>query len=115
MYQIIKDGALLALTEAPTYVHLKENGCFALCAQDQAQGIAHGGTVYHLLGREAIEGAETVMLEETDAGSELATVKETLAAADETAIELYEAQAAQEEINTQQDAALLEIYELLEV
>lgn len=68
MYRIVKDGAALALIEAPTYVRQAGNGCFVLCQEDQATGIAYGGTVYHLLGREAVEGAESVILEETDAG-----------------------------------------------
>lgn len=41
------------------------------------------------------------------------SLEEQLATADETAISLYEAQQKQEEINTQQDDALLEIYELI--
>lgn len=39
---------------------------------------------------------------------------ENLAEADETAIELYEAQAEQEAINAAQDEALIEIYEMME-
>lgn len=41
------------------------------------------------------------------------SLEEQLATADETAISLYEAQQKQDEINTQQDDALLEIYELI--
>ena len=40
-------------------------------------------------------------------------VSEALVLADNTAIELFEAQLAQEEINTAQDDALIEIYEML--
>ncbi len=69
MFKIIKDGALLAMTEAPTYIRRHENGCFVLCTVELADGIAHMGTVYHLLGCPEIEGAETVMLEVTDAGA----------------------------------------------
>lgn len=39
---------------------------------------------------------------------------EALAMADETAIELYEANMSQDEINTAQDEALIELYELME-
>ena len=43
-----------------------------LCPEAEATGIAHNGTVYHLLGRPDMAGAEiTVMLEETDAGAEI--------------------------------------------
>ena len=71
MFKIIKEGTSLGMTEAPTYVRQAENGCFVLCQEGQATGIAYGGTVYHLLGREALEGAESVILEETDAGEEI--------------------------------------------
>lgn len=79
MFKIIKDGTSLGMTEAPTYVRQAENGCFVLCQEGQATGIAYGGTVYHLLGREAMEGAESVILEETDAGAEIQAAGESAA------------------------------------
>ena len=79
MIKIIKDGTSLGMTEAPTYVRQAENGCFVLCQEGQATGIAYGGTVYHLLGREALEGAESVILEETDAGAEIQAAGESAA------------------------------------
>mgnify|MGYP001510210746 CR=1 FL=1 len=73
MFKITKDGATVAMTEAPNYIKQAENGCFVLCPEAEATGIAHNGTVYHLLGRPDMAGAEiTVMLEET-AGSVDAT------------------------------------------
>lgn len=71
MYKIIKDGAMVAQTEAPNYVRLQKNGCFGLCEERDAQGIVHNGIVYHLHGREALEGKETVVLEKFDAGTEM--------------------------------------------
>lgn len=44
----------------------------------------------------------------------LASLEDALAQTDETAIELFEAQEEQKEINAAQDDALIEIYELLE-
>ena len=79
MYRIVKDGAELALIEAPSYVRKAENGCFVLCQEAEATGIAHNGTVYHLLGREELEGAESVILEAADAGAEIQTTKESAA------------------------------------
>ena len=76
MYKITKDGATLAMTEAPTYIKQAENGCFVLCQEEEAAGIALGGVPYHLLGRTAMEGVETVMLEETDAGTEITKATE---------------------------------------
>lgn len=80
MYKITKDGATLGMTEVPTYIKQAENGCFVLCPEEEAAGIALGGVPYHLLGRTAMEGAETVMLEETDAGTEIAEAKASAAA-----------------------------------
>lgn len=83
MFKIKKSGTTLAMTETPVYVKRHENGCFILCAPDEAEGIAHAGTVYHLLGRPEMEGAETVMLVEADAGAE---IKDAQAAIDDLVI-----------------------------
>lgn len=78
MYKITRDGETVAMTEAPNYVRMAENGCFTLCREAEAEGIAHGGQVFHLLGRPDMKGAAaTVMLEEIDAGSEIARAAET--------------------------------------
>lgn len=68
MYEIIKDGAVLALTESPNYIRLHPDGFYILCDQSEAQGVALNGTPYHLFGRKQMDGLETVMLVETDAG-----------------------------------------------
>lgn len=56
--------------------------------------------------------------EEVDEFAELqeqvAVLKEQLAETDEAAIELYEANLAQEAINAEQDEAIIEIYEMME-
>ena len=44
----------------------------------------------------------------------ITALEEQMALADETAIELFEAQMAQEEINLAQDDALIELYEMME-
>ena len=46
-------------------------------------------------------------------GERITALEEALAQTDETAIELYEAQAEQEEINAAQDEALIELYEMI--
>ncbi len=77
MYEIRKDGAMLALTEKPNYIYRHEEGFYALCDEAQAQGIAVDGTPYSLYGRPAIEGCETVILVETDAGDILRKNEQT--------------------------------------
>lgn len=64
------------MTEAPTYIKKAANGCYVLCPEPEAQGIAYNGQVFHLLGREEMEDVETVMLEETDAGEEISRAAE---------------------------------------
>lgn len=82
MFKIIKDGGGVGMTEAPTYIKKAENGCYVLCPEPEASGIAFEGTVYHLAGREALEGAETVALEQIDAGVELAATNAAVEDAD---------------------------------
>ena len=79
MYRIVKDGTSLGMTEAPTYVRQAGNGCFVLCREAEATGIAYNGSVYHLLGREALGDAESVILEETDAGAAITEAKDLAA------------------------------------
>ena len=78
MYKIIKDGEAMGMTEAPNYIKQAENGCFAICQEAEAQGIVHNGTPYHLLGREAMDGVETVTVEETDAGAQIMDMQGTI-------------------------------------
>ena len=68
MYEIRKDGAVLALAEKPTYIYLHPDGFYALCDEVQAQGIAVSGQAFSLFGREPMAGCETVLLVETDTG-----------------------------------------------
>lgn len=77
MYQIIKGGAVLALTEAPNYIKTSESGAFVLCQEADAQGIAYAGEAYHLLGRPELEDRETVTISETDAGVEIDKLDQT--------------------------------------
>ncbi len=77
MFRITKGGVTVGMTESPNYIRQQENGCFALCPEPLASGVVFEGTVYHLMGRDALEGAETVLLEETDAGMEITKATET--------------------------------------
>ena len=76
MFKIIKtsSGESLGMTEAPNYIRKAANGCLNLCPEPEASGIVFAGTVYHLLDREELDDAETVALEETDAGVELSLI-----------------------------------------
>lgn len=76
MYKIIKDGASIGLTENLNYIKKAENGCYVLCPEPEAMGIVFGGTVYHLLGRDALDGVETIGLEVVDGGNEITKTAE---------------------------------------
>ena len=77
MFKINKDGTILGMTEAPNYIKQAENGSYVLCPEPEASGIAFNGVAYHLLGRNPLKDAETVMLEETDAGTEIVNATAT--------------------------------------
>ena len=77
MFRVIKDGVTLGMTESPTYIKAADNGCYVLCPEPEAQGIAFEGVPYHVVGREAMDGAEDVLLENVDAGASLAAAAET--------------------------------------
>lgn len=117
MYQIMQDGQTIALVVDPVFITLSQNGSYVPTTEDKARGISIDSTPYHLLGREELPGLPTVMAIPVDGGSYFFNnqedMKSQLQQADDTAIELYEANMAQEEINAAQDDALIEIYELI--
>lgn len=81
MYQLTRNGASLGMTEAPTFIKQAKNGCFILCPEPEASGIVYANAVYHLLGREDMAGAETVTLDEVDAGQKIAEAQEIVSTA----------------------------------
>ena len=95
MYEIRKDGALLALTEQVNYIRLHPDGFYLLCQEAEAQGVAVAGTPYHLMGRDEMPECETVLVQETDAGRVLreeqakAAAEARLTGQMQTAVKLY--------------------------
>ena len=77
-----KDGAVVGMTATPNYIKQVENGCFNLCPEPEASGIVFDGIVYHLLGRNDLADAETVMLEKTDSGPMLTAAQQSIADAE---------------------------------
>ena len=67
MYEIRKDGAVLALTDAPNYIRLHPDGFYILCEQTEAQGVAVNGVPY-ALGEGALGGCEAVIVVNRDTG-----------------------------------------------
>ncbi len=66
MFKIIKDGTTLATVNSPTWVKQQENGSFTLSNEAEAQGVVVDGTVFHITGREPLEGHEDVILAEVN-------------------------------------------------
>ncbi len=79
MYRIIRttDGESIGMTEAPNFIKQSKNGSYILCPEPEASGIAYEGAVYHLMGKPELGEAETIMLKETDAGTEITNATAT--------------------------------------
>ena len=112
MYRIITPSGESILTEKVNYIRVHKSGVYLLTDMSRAEGVAYHGTPYLFK-----DGAACY---EADSGEEFKSVrsdadimKMQLQQADDTAIELYEAHLAQVEINTAQDDALIELYEMI--
>ena len=113
MYKIIKPDGVTVTTEKPNFIRVHSNGCYILCPREKAEGIAYGGTPY--LFKDGVivyedDGGKTL----DDLTAENMALNEHLAETDEVAIDLFEASLAQEEINAEQDEAIITIYEMME-
>ena len=78
MYKIIKDGATVGLTGAPNYIKKLDNGCYGLCSEQEAQGVAFIGVPYQLADRAEMGGLEAVTVAEVN---EIDVTSDHLAAA----------------------------------
>lgn len=84
MYHVIKmDSTDLGITDSINYIRISEDGCFVPTDQEHAIGVAVDSVPYNLIGHDEIEGAETVVVSEIDAGrvmKEMASYSELAAA-----------------------------------
>lgn len=71
MYQIIRiaDNTELAVTDTLLYVRKTKHGTYAPASEAEAQGVSVCGVVYSLSGREALDGAEPVTINQVDGGA----------------------------------------------
>lgn len=67
-------GTILGITESPTYIKLHPKGGFTLATAEDAVGVAYRSVPYNLIGHDAIDGAETVVVAEMDGGVSAAAV-----------------------------------------
>ena len=73
MYRMLKGEVVLATVTNPVWVKKQDNGRYDLCSEQEAQGDVIEGTVYHVEGRDELDGAESVVVTEI---SEIAYQKE---------------------------------------
>lgn len=74
MYEIRKDGGVIALTEAPDYIRRHPDGFWLLCGEDEAEGVAVGGTPMLLSQIILVERDTGTFLQENQAASAIAFV-----------------------------------------
>lgn len=70
MYEIRKDGGVIALTEKPNYIRLHPDGFYILCEQKEAQGVACHGTPYMF--------ADGAICYEVDKGADILETEKTV-------------------------------------
>ena len=63
MYRIMKNGKMIGLSDEPAYIRKQANGSYGFCRKEDAQGVAVDSMPYHLEGKGAMEGVETVTIE----------------------------------------------------
>lgn len=63
----------MATVTNPVWVRKQDNGSYGLCSEREAQGVVIEGTVYHVEGRDELDGTESVIVTEI---SEIAYQKE---------------------------------------
>ena len=80
MYQIAKDGAVIATVDRLQFVRQQPNGIVINCPEADAQGICVDDVFYHLPWLPTLPGAEDVTIEEFNGA---AVIAESEAAVDE--------------------------------
>lgn len=70
MYSIINrsTGELIALTDSPRYVKENDNEVFVRCSRDDADALVINGSIYNLLGKSNIKGADEVVITYKETG-----------------------------------------------
>lgn len=90
MFQIIKDGEIIAIVESPRFISKSENGSFVQTDEENAKGIAVNGVPYNLSwNQEPMEGTEgTVTYSEINGGEYLLQQQSSLDAVVLTMLEV---------------------------
>lgn len=76
MYEVKGTNGLIAYVEEPRYIKQSANGSYIQTDRENAKGIALNGDVYHIIGRESLEGSDDdVTVEYVDGGVVIASIK----------------------------------------
>ena len=70
MFEIIKNGNVIAMTETINYIRLHPDGFYILCEKEEATGVAVDGTPYALFDG-SLGDCESVVVFEVDGGRKL--------------------------------------------
>ena len=69
MFRLMQNGVMVALGDDPRYIRKQANGSYGFCPREEAQGVAVDSKPYHIDGMDALEGAETAVMETVGADS----------------------------------------------
>ena len=69
MYRLMHNGEMVALGSALRYIRMQDNGSYGFCDKEDAQGVAMDSKPFHVEGMDELYGAETVTIEDVDAGT----------------------------------------------
>ena len=71
MFRIFENGTEIGVADKLTFIKKADNGCFVLCAEDEAQGIAFNGETFTLGTNGGIENAREVQFCEVSTATEV--------------------------------------------
>ena len=75
MFKIFENGTEIGVADKLTFIKKSDNGCFVLCAEDEAQGIAFNGETFTLGTNGGIENAREVQFCEVSTAVEVQNSK----------------------------------------
>ena len=78
MYEVTKDGAVIATVDRLQYVRQQPNGIIINCPEADAQGICVNDAFYHLPWLPPLPGAQDVEINEFSGAAALAAIEEAL-------------------------------------
>lgn len=75
MFRIFENGTEIGVADKLTFIKKADNGCFVLCTEEDAQGIAFNGEAFTLGTNGGIENVREVQYAEVDTATELQNAK----------------------------------------